>query len=562
MDKSSADPAAERAPASGRVSEAVRSLRSNLDKKYASKPSDVPTRHSSKVRRQVAAIENPASVPALDAQIAASARGKIEAFERLAKGAGAAAPAAEITSVKKPAVPPMTPGRKAAVASKRVSTRSQSCEPETAPAAASCATPRAWPEIRTRKVLFEPNSKDASKDTSVGNPPLTPTRRSQRLSTAAGNDDNSIDKPSDTIPDVNMPPTVTYPNPFDDDEDNARPGQSIFAGVPSPIRKSIRVAARASSVPISAGSVSSTLTEAPKEFAIEAAESSNRPESLLQDSASNSTETGNDIAGLTSVGDAQTKPATTTTLPIPKTPTKINTLTKEQKAAMKTPSKSVARRSARKVRLPDGANNDSSAEDVLGTPTKKSGTAESPEDLDAEAEQMSERVAQTPSRGSARFATLDDERANPVVATKPLLVDEEVQTIPMEAVEGAGKRKRGSSDDEEEEVASEEVVVEEQTREKRRKVVLEQDAPAASKKKRVAFSKSSSKKTRASKKPAVAQYDANVMDVDGLFSTDQAEQWTEEQTEEKEKEEGVNSDDEGGWLLSVFFKAARLAGLR
>ncbi|KAJ3160941.1 hypothetical protein HDU86_008304 [Geranomyces michiganensis] len=590
MDKRNADSSAERAAASGRVSEAVRSLRSNLDKKYSSKPSDVPIRaaHASKVRRQVAAIEDPASLPALDARIAASARGKIEAFERLANAA--AAPAAESRTVKEPINPMMTPSRKAAVASKRVSTRSQSREPESGPATAtSCATPRAWPEIRTRKVLFEPNTTEAANDANVGDPPLTPTRRSQRLSVTAhstpqGNSDRLTDKPTvaenqSSLPEVDIGPAVTYPNPFDDDENpgKASLSNSIFAGVPSPIRKSIRTASRSSSAPIAASSAKK-LKDSPIESTVSSTALDHQDNNIATETAATATDSGSDPADVTKTDNEHAKLPATSSLLVPKTPTKINTLTKEQKAAMKTPSKSVARKSARKLGLPelsaDATNAAKSTEDVLlGTPTKVSGTAELPKNIDSDIHDEADEtedgaVAQTPSRSAARLAAQGVLRS-PVMA-KHRLVDEEVQTVPAEMMEGTGKRKRSSrDDDEDEDDANAEVEVAE-AREKRRKIV-KRDVPAASKKKRVAFGKmSSSRKTRASRRPVVfEQYDANTMDLDGaqpglgdlgLFSAH--EQWMEEKEEENEGDDNVNSDDEGGWLLSVFFKAARLAGLR
>ncbi|KAJ3168470.1 hypothetical protein HDU88_001352 [Geranomyces variabilis] len=400
MDAPPASPRA-RKDSSRRVSEAVRSLRQNLDRRYLAQP-EVVRPVSSKVRRQIAAFENPASALDRVEKASLSVRGTIAAFERSDSGASTIEPPSTNA-------PPMTPSRKAAIAARKV-TRSQKLlvpEPDEdtgVPEPGQCSTPRVWPEVRHRKALFEsnlsnnntdlasqPNEKRNAKMSAGKKQKTTSLRKNQRLESSApvvNADDNGVEQvegvneqePAADMMDVDEAP-VSTPNPFIDvDEVEAAtvvPSSGIFAAVPaSPARKSKRVASRT-------------------------APATMEPEATLAPIANPTTENEHpeNVAlpkQTMTVTDGVTHPAPTLT---PRTPTKVVMPTSEQKAAIKTPVKS-ARKSARKLRAEE-----SSTAPTPGTPSKvafpermESALADAPEQQEIE----EEPVAPSSVRKSAR----------------------------------------------------------------------------------------------------------------------------------------------------------------
>ncbi|KAJ3155648.1 hypothetical protein HDU89_006622 [Geranomyces variabilis] len=365
MDAPPASPRA-RKDSSRRVSEAVRSLRQNLDRKYLAQP-EVVRPVSSKVRRQIAAFENPASALDRVEKASLSVRGTIAAFERSDSGASTIEPPSRNA-------PPMTPSRKAAIAARKV-TRSQKLlvpEPDEdtgVPEPGQCSTPRVWPEVRHRKALFEsnlsnnntdlasqPNEKRNAKMSAGKKQKATSLRKNQRLESSApavDTDDNRVEQveglneqePAADMMDVDEAP-VSTPNPFiDDDEVEAAavvPSSGIFAAVPaSPARKSKRVASRTAPATIEPEETLTPIADPTTE--------NEHPENVALPKQT-----------MTATDDV-THPVPTLT---PRTPTKVVMPTSEQKAAIKTPVKS-ARKNARKLRAEDN-----STAPTPGTPSK------------------------------------------------------------------------------------------------------------------------------------------------------------------------------------------------
>ncbi|KAJ3163689.1 hypothetical protein HDU86_000283 [Geranomyces michiganensis] len=365
MDAPPASPRA-RKDSSRRVSEAVRSLRQNLDRKYSA--AEVVRPVSSKVKRQIAAFENPASALDRVEQASLSVRGTIAAFERSSSEDSTD----RLSSSFVNNAPPMTPSRKAAVAARKV-TRSQKLAVEESkvetgvPEPGQCSTPRVWPEVRRRKALFEANLSDtdlsqaiersASKTgKTVGKKQPSSTRRSQRLGMLEESavpvpsaDKNNEESAADMM-DVDDTP-VSTPNPFIDDDEveaaaAAMPNSGIFAPVPSsPARKSKRVASRTAPPP----------AQEPEDTAAPAADPAEDEQAM--DLALPEKHITHDVGHVTSAAALT-----------PRTPTKVVIPTSLQKAAIKTPVKS-ARKSARKSRAAV-VEGDSEEASVPGTPSK------------------------------------------------------------------------------------------------------------------------------------------------------------------------------------------------
>ncbi|KAJ3139847.1 hypothetical protein HDU90_008745 [Geranomyces variabilis] len=431
MDAPPASPRA-RKDSSRRVSEAVRSLRQNLDRKYLAQP-EVVRPVSSKVRRQIAAFENPASALDRVEKASLSVRGTIAAFERSNSGANTIEPPSTNA-------PPMTPSRKAAIAARKV-TRSQKLlvpepnEDTGVPEPGQCSTPRVWPEVRHRKALFEsnlsnnntdlasqPNEKRNAKVSAGKKQKATSLRKNQRLESSApavNADDNGVEQvegvneqePAADMMDVDEAP-VSTPNPFIDDEEVEAaavvPSSGIFAAVPaSPARKSKRVASRTAPATIEPEETLATIADPTTE--------NEHPENVALPKQT------------MTATDGVTHPAPTLT---PRTPTKVVMPTSEQKAAIKTPVKS-ARKSARKLRAEDN-----STAPTPGTPSKvafpermESALADAPEQQEIE-----EPVAPSSVRKSARKTR-----------AAPTAVEEDSATLAPSVPTTPSKAKRAES---------------------------------------------------------------------------------------------------------------------
>ncbi|KAI8920286.1 hypothetical protein DFJ77DRAFT_452058 [Powellomyces hirtus] len=674
-----------------RVSEAVRSLRHNLDKKYPNKQ-DVSTLRSGKVSRQVAAIENnPARlVSMMDVDISGSVRDKISAFEHVET----AAPAAEkpTRNMSAPAVAPMTPSRKAAVAAKKV-TRSQTRGEEIAtdhcdPAAASCMTPRVWPEVRSRKVLFEPNVRmreftEVAPDSPEKEAPPTPTRRSKRLTSKQATEDHHEKDHEDVLrtdlrsaveenplatPDT-ITESVEYPNPFDTPSSVPEPREDIFRAAnvvaPSPVRKSKRVAARPSVTPAeiapipqnpnhkinnanALAEINAAYQEADSTMDETVVETHDATHIVITEDPSGSTIAVSTTTVVTESTVVESVPVAEVPKPTPqpaapKTPTK-STLTRDQKAAIKTPSKSVSRSSRKaRVSLSDNADNLLTGDDrpvQATTPSKVHYSdpvvadsvvepfAAKLADIATPEEQPQNKVL-TPVRQSARLAAYGVGRSprmhEPLqprqhtaaaVQTPPslpsppaIMKDENVQTIPDAAPvpASAAKRKRNLHDEgtqaalamgathlaTEEPTTTAAAILAAEAKSaagaaldasdvlapkirKRRKVLEIQPTPV----KKVA----TPAKRRANKPRMTDNQSSDPMQTDQqpqqhrpsllqqqhplaqqhhvrFAQTPESEDSAAEDGEEWSAA-AENSDEEGGWLLSVFYKAARSIGLR
>ncbi|KAJ3013774.1 hypothetical protein HKX48_005521 [Thoreauomyces humboldtii] len=577
-----------------KVSDAVQSLRSNQLRNFRNEQRD--TQVLSKVRQQVAAIENPTA--AQDVPI--SVRRKIQAFEHPEANLPVAA-----------STPPMTPSRKAAQAARKVTkgqrrTIGEQVDevPVAEKGAAACTTPRVWPDVRRRKILFESNGEASGQTEASGDEvvvksaPPTPTRRSQRITSklasveaedASGHIAEAAEK-SSHIKGLPVGPDVTYPNPFDEDipESAAEKEERLFLASPGSARKSKRATRASVAVDKPILDMSTALM-------------SNEP-------ATDGTATDESVDS--AIVEKKEAPKIDeefpTALVAPKTPVKT-TMNREQKAAIKTPSKSVAR-STRKSRVtfPDEVD-----EEVPGTPTK----AATPEQTVLLNSPRRTTGALTPVRTSARLAAygvgrsprmelsvvhspssvaavvdedeiqdeveedeMSEEDDDGVVQEEEeeeeqaITLHEEVhvtETVTIDVVQppaSAAKRKRSvedeaSRDDFEEDLNADlataaeepEAIISNPTPKqirKRRKVL--EILPTPVKPTILATTKAIGRRNH---DPATTQRAVT----DRISVT--PSRWTDDE-DTMDVGNDTDSDEEGGWLLSVWYKAARSLGLR
>ncbi|KNC99147.1 uncharacterized protein SPPG_05405 [Spizellomyces punctatus DAOM BR117] len=177
------------------VSEVVRLLHANLDKKHAGAPPVIPP----VVRNRIAAFEGPEV-------------GKIQ--KKL-----------EPKITQNMLKPPMTPSRRAAIAARRV-TRATFAELKNGfeeDGDGHLVRPE-WPDVKARKALFEPISGEINGQDNVPGRkvPRTPTRKSRRLTTGSMSDDFARKNNEEftgallSVENTLKSEAITYPSPFDD----------------------------------------------------------------------------------------------------------------------------------------------------------------------------------------------------------------------------------------------------------------------------------------------------------------------------------------------------------